>query len=101
MPSVPHLKLAAVHDAAGGTLTLFVLNRHLQDEMPLVVEARGFDGMTLERATTLADSDLAASNTKDDPERVRPRPLAGIDVAGSRLAATVPPASWSVIHLKA
>jgi len=100
MPSVPFLKLAAVHDDAGRTLTLFALNRHLDDAMPLVVEARGFGEVRVERATTLTDADLAATNTSDDPDRVSPAALSDVAVADGRITATLPPASWSVIRLK-
>jgi alpha-N-arabinofuranosidase len=42
LPAVPYLKLAAVHDQAAGSLTLFALNRHLEEELSLEVAARGF-----------------------------------------------------------
>jgi alpha-N-arabinofuranosidase len=98
IPDAPYLKLAAVDDDAGH-LTLFALNRHLSEPMTLRVTARGFDGLAVERATTLADPDLEAVNTRDAPDRVRPKALADIRLEDGSLAATVPPASWSVIRL--
>ena len=47
------------------------------------------------------DADLQATNTKKNPERVKPAPLAGVAVAGHRLRATLAPASWNVIRLSA
>jgi len=41
LPEVPFLKCAAVHDADGGFATLFLLNRHLEEELALEVELRG------------------------------------------------------------
>jgi alpha-N-arabinofuranosidase len=98
VPNVPYLKLAAVHDGKGG-LTLFALNRDLDQEMRLDITARGFSGLRPVAATTLQDGDLFAVNTKDAPDRIAPRPLGGVAVEGERITAMLPAASWSVIRL--
>jgi alpha-N-arabinofuranosidase len=100
IPEVPYLKLAAVHDEAGRTLTLFALNRHLGEPLALAVDARGFSGLETIEAHTLHDADLDAVNTRTEPDRIRPTSLAEVSVDGMRLAATLPPASWNVIRLK-
>jgi alpha-N-arabinofuranosidase len=99
MPEVPYLKLAAVHGEAEGSLTLFALNRHLSEAMPLEVVAKGFSGLSLERATSLGDGDLEAVNTRDAPERVKPGTLSEVKVDGERISAVLPPASWNVLRL--
>jgi alpha-N-arabinofuranosidase len=99
LPAVPYLKLAAVHDDHADSLTLFALNRSLDEELPLEVTARGFSGLTVGQAQALHDRDLDAANTKEDPERIRPSPLNDVVVDGDRLRATLAPASWNVIRL--
>ena len=42
IPAAPYLKLSAVHDDKAGTLTLFALNRSLDEAMPLRLDAGGF-----------------------------------------------------------
>jgi alpha-N-arabinofuranosidase len=100
LPAVPYLKLAAVHGEQTGGLTLFALNRSLTDEMPLDVTMEGFSGLAVDRALELHDRDLAAVNTREHPDRVKPAPLAGVKVEANRLRATLAPASWNVIQLK-
>ena len=100
LPSVPYLKLAAVHDMDAKRLTLFALNRHLSEELPLEIRAEGFASLAPDQALTLHDSDLQAVNTKTDPNRVRPSLLKSVSVSGNQLRATLPAASWSVIRLK-
>jgi alpha-N-arabinofuranosidase len=95
---VPYVKIAAVHSAAAGTLTLFLLNRHLQDAASVEIAPGGFASLAVERATTLNHADLEAVNTKDEPERVRPAPLPDVS-ATDRIRAHLPPASWNVIRL--
>ena len=101
LPAVPYLKLAAVHDAAGGTLTLFALNRSLTEAMPLDVRTAGFPGLAVAQALTLQNADLKAANTKADPDRVKPLAVQNVAIAPGGLAATLPQASWSVIRLRA
>src|SRR5471030_57492 len=99
LPAVPYLKLAAVHDDKGGTLTLFALNRSLTEELPLRVQAAGFGKLSVKQALQLHDKDLLAVNTKAQPDRVTPKPLTALKVDGERLEATLAPASWNVIQL--
>jgi alpha-N-arabinofuranosidase len=99
LPAVPYLKLAAVHDGKAGSLTLFALNRSLTEEMPLSLQAAGFSGLSLAQALELHDADLKAINSKAQPERVTPKPLGSVQIAGDRVKARLKPASWNVIRL--
>jgi alpha-N-arabinofuranosidase len=99
LPAVPYLKLSAVHDEAAGTLTVFALNRHLQEPMTVDIATKGFADLKVVSAHQLCDKDLAALNTRDRPDRIKPAPLAGITMKGADLRATLAPASWNVIRL--
>src|SRR5690606_9814764 len=99
LPEVPYLKLAAIH--GDDTLTLFALNRHLDEPIRINVSARGFSELALERAQTLHNGDLRAANTQDDPDRVRPEALQGVEIRGSEVVATLPAASWTVLRMRA
>jgi alpha-L-arabinofuranosidase len=92
----PFLKLGAVETLEG--ISVFALNRHLEAPMPLALELPGFGPMAVVEATTLADPDLKAVNTRD-AEPIRPRPL-DATAAGGSATATLPPASWSMIRLR-
>jgi alpha-N-arabinofuranosidase len=96
--TAPYLKLAAVQDRNDG-ITLFALNRHLSEPMPLTVTLNGFDTKSIRAARTLHHPDLNATNTRDAPDAVRPMTLNGASIAGDRLRTTLPPASWNVIRL--
>lgn len=99
LPDVPYLKFSAVQAEDDSTLTLFALNRHLGEEMPLSISAMGFSDMSIQRATTLHHDDLTAVNTKDATGTVAPRTLTSTEIAGGMITATLPPASWNVIRL--
>jgi alpha-N-arabinofuranosidase len=99
MPAVPFLKIAAVHSEKDRSLTLFLLNRSLDEEMPIEVAADGFANFAPGRATTLAHSSLDAVNTSAAPDTVGPTALVGVSSDGNRIRALLKPASWSMIRL--
>ena len=100
VPQASYLKLAAVADAAGG-LTMFALNRDVEQEMAVSVNAHGFGRLSLVEASVLTDSDLKAANTKSSPDRVKQKRLSGVAVGREIVRMELPPASWSVVSLKA
>ena len=99
LPAVPYLKLAAVEDPDTGAITLFALNRHLEDAMPLEVALHGFGTLEVIEALQLRHDDLQAVNTRDQPDRVSPKPLKEVAAGADGVKATLAPASWNVIRL--
>jgi alpha-N-arabinofuranosidase len=100
VPRAAYLKLAAVANE-GGALSLFALNRDVEQEMTVLVKARGFGRLAVAEATVLTDSDLKAANSKAAPDRVKPAKLSGLAVGSETVRIELPPASWSVILLTA
>ncbi|MFC3127417.1 alpha-N-arabinofuranosidase [Pseudoroseomonas globiformis] len=100
MPEVPFLKSAVVHNAEEGFLTLFLLNRSLDQSLSVRADLRGLSLAGLERAEQLQDADLEAVNSASSPDRIAPTPLEGIEISAGRVCATLLPASWNVIRLR-
>lgn len=100
VPQAGYLKLAAVANESGG-LTLFALNRDIEQEMTVSVVARGFGALAAAEATVLTDSDLKAANTKSAPDRVKPTKLGGVAAGREVVRLELPPASFSVVELRA
>jgi len=101
LPAVPYLKLAAVHDEHSRTLTLFALNRSLDQELRLNVEVEGFSELRLAEAVELHDADLKTANTREAPDRVVPTTLEAVRIEGGTVEATLRPVSWNVIRVQA
>jgi alpha-N-arabinofuranosidase len=97
---VPLLDAVATHDADNGEVTVFVVNRHQADSAAVEASLASFSGsLRVAEAWTLADDDITATNTADDPDRVTPRSAEGIEVTDGVLRATLPPVSWTAIRL--
>jgi alpha-N-arabinofuranosidase len=100
IPAVPYLKMAAVAGEAGG-LSLFMLNRDLQQEVEVSIAALGFGRLVVGEAHELRHDDLQATNSKDATGRVKPERLKDVTVTGEGLKAVLKPASWNLVHLLA
>jgi alpha-N-arabinofuranosidase len=95
---VPLLHATAVRGEAGA-VTLFAVNRDTARPLSLTADLRGFGALRLSDHSALYDDDRHAANTRDEPERVVPRPVWGTEVDGGRLSAALPPLSWNVLRL--
>jgi len=100
--TAPYLKPGAVQREDGKTLTLFAVNRSLDEAMPIEIVAEGFGKLRLREARQLHHPDLNAVNTRDDPDQVKPVPLSGVQFeAEGRIQATLTPASWTMLRFEA
>lgn len=90
----------AIRDPETGTITLFIVNRHPTDAFRFRIELRGvLERFIAARQLTLADTELAAANTLEQPDRVTPRSSAvALDGAGP-FDFELLPASWNTILL--
>jgi alpha-N-arabinofuranosidase len=96
---VPLLHATATHDGETGEVCLFVVNRSTTETLPLTADLRGFGALQVAEHSVLADRDLQARNTAEQPDRVAPRPGHGARLDGGQLFVGLPPASWNVLRL--
>jgi alpha-N-arabinofuranosidase len=98
--TVPSLDAVATHDPESGDVTVFVVNRSQDEAADLAVGLSGFGhGYRIAESWTLADDDLTAANTEDDPDRVAPKPNETTWIEDGDLHASLPPVSWTAIRL--
>ena len=95
---VPYLTSAVVRDPATGEVTIFAVNRHLDQALELQAELRGCGLTKVADWQVLRHDQLLATNTCEDPNQVRPA-AATAKFAVDALTAELPPASWNVIRL--
>ncbi len=94
---VPVVSAAGTVDSDG--LSLFLVNRSLDDTMRLRVRLHGCGELAVSEAWTLADADRHAKNTLEDPERVKPWPNPSAQVDDGVLLVDLPPVSWTALRL--
>ena len=79
-------------------LTIFAVNRDLNDDIALSCDVGSFEGYRVLSRTVLESSDLKAVNGPD-AQRVAPAEQAGTAIDGRILTANLHKASWNVIRL--
>jgi alpha-N-arabinofuranosidase len=96
--AVPYLDATATH-AEDGAVTLFAVNRSLEDGLELTIDLRDFPGLTQAIHQALTHPDLKAVNTGENPRNVRPVSLELGKPEGGKLTVALPKQSWNVIRL--
>ncbi|KKC47183.1 alpha-N-arabinofuranosidase [Paenibacillus sp. D9] len=97
---VPYLESVAVHREETGEITIFAVNRSLDEELLTEIDLRSFGTCSLIEHIVLDNPDLKAFNTAARPDTVLPRTGGSSTVDGSKVAASLPKASWNVIRLR-
>ncbi|MBT9382248.1 alpha-N-arabinofuranosidase [Pseudooceanicola sp. CBS1P-1] len=96
---VSYLDIAATHDTGAGTVTFFIVNRHLSEAADLRLTLGDFPGATLLSHQTLAGHPLMATNGPGR-EAIVPVPGQGLGIEDDTLGGQVAPLSYHVVKLK-
>ncbi len=92
---VPLVDAAAVLNDGGG-VTLFIVNRDLEDDALLTLDARAFGGFTRMKHIYMHNDDVNAVNTEENPAEVRPEEAPETPYSPE---IKLERASWNVIKL--
>lgn len=95
----PVVDAVATQNDESGEIALFAVNRSTEDEVALTVSLKAYPDFRVVEHSALADQDLRASNTADDPNRVVPRHAGDPHHAGDTVEVILPAVSWNVIRL--
>ena len=98
---VNYLDVAAVLAPDGKSITVFAINRHLEEEMDVNMALHGFGDLTvIDHQVMGGDASKARiANTADQPDLVIPRKGDKLSVDGGELTGRLPAFSYSVIRL--
>jgi alpha-N-arabinofuranosidase len=94
----PDIVSSAVLAEDGKSLALFCVNRNFDQAIEVGIKLRGFEFSDFLESYVMKSDDLNATNTADDPERVRAEDGPAATVNEGVWCLTVPPASWSVFR---
>jgi alpha-N-arabinofuranosidase len=87
-----------VHNDEKEELTIFAVNRNLNEALELQADVYGFEGYTFAEHLTMHHQNLKAVNSAKG-EVVSPQVQSGGRLEGAELSAVLPAASWNVIRL--
>lgn len=91
----------ATHDPETGEVVVFAVNRSMEEEVTLTLATQAFPDHRVVEHMVVADEDLDATNSVENPHRVTPRPGSGARGEADAIEVVLPPVSWNVIRLRA
>ena len=98
--AVPYVEAVGVLSEDRGDLTVFSVNRNLEEVVGLDVDLCDFSTARVVEHIALTHSDLKAVNTLEQPERVAPSALDdSVEEHEGKTCIALPPASWNVVRL--
>jgi len=107
VPEINHGQAVAVLDSvavmndATGVLTVFALNRHASEALPLAINAPGSSGWKLLDHTELSHADPLAKNSAAAPANVTPKSApAQVRLADGAWQVVLPAAAWHVLRFQ-
>lgn len=97
--NVPFLDVVAALNASGDKLTLFVVNRHLTEDIAADINLNGFDAAETAAVQTLSAPSIYGANDELHPHAITPADSM-VDVAQSHVRFTFPHESITRIELR-
>ena len=96
----PYLDAVLVENEEEETLTLFAVNKSMDEPIELTCDLRQYADYRVVEHTVMTSDDRYAMNTEEDPFRVIPHSGGHSENDGGRFTAKLEPLSWNVIRLK-
>lgn len=98
---VPYLEAVAVHNEEKEEVTIFAVNRKLDEALLFEIDLRSFGACQIIEHIVLESDDLKATNTVDAQNRVKPHQSGNAAIVeGGKIQSTLNKASWNVIRIK-
>jgi alpha-N-arabinofuranosidase len=96
---VRYLDASAVHNEDAGTVTIFMVNRHLEESAELDFELAGFANARVIEHKAMEGFGLRETNGPDDPDRISPKDGSGLGVEDGRVKGSLAPLSYHMLRL--
>jgi len=96
---VPYLETAVVWNEEQDEITIFAVNRSLDDPLPLKCILRGFTGYQVIEHIVYESSNKKDRNTKSEPFKIVPHSSGNAQTREGIVSAVLPKLSWNVIRL--
>ncbi|WP_166239524.1 alpha-N-arabinofuranosidase [Paenibacillus turpanensis] len=97
---VPYVESIAVYLEEENEVTVFAVNRHLEDGLLLELDLRSFGAFRVLEHLVLEHDDVKARNTEAQPDNVKPHAGGQSERNETGLTVKLPKASWNVVRLK-
>lgn len=98
--AVPYVETVAVLNEEKKELTVFAVNRSLEDNVDFTIDLRDFPSATVLEHIVLEHEDLKAVNSAVEPHTVEPHKNGVTRIEAEAAVAALPKQSWNVIRFQ-
>ena len=95
---VPYLDAVLV-EGGDGSLTLFAVNKSLEEDITLACDLRQYEGFQVSEHIVLCHDDMKAENTEEQPDTVVPQSNGESSMENGQLSAVLKKHSWNMIRM--
>ena len=95
----PYLDSVCIWDEEHDALTIFAVNKSLDEDMEVSCDLRQFEGYRLAEHIVLTNDDMKAVNTEADPDHVAPTHSDATKLENGKMHTVLGKHSWNVIRL--
>ena len=96
----PYIDSVVIKDEENETLTVFAVNKDLENSYDVTMDVRQFEGYAVKEHILLTHDDLKAVNTEQDPDQVKPVYVQTDNIDAGTLKMRFPAKSWNVVRLQ-
>jgi alpha-N-arabinofuranosidase len=97
--NVQAIEAAAVHREDRDEVSIFLINRAVEDDIEVTLDVRGFDGYQLAEHVELYTDDLRKENSFEYPDVIQPLLNTRTKMDGGKVTAVTKKLSWNLIRL--
>ena len=97
---MPLLDVSAAHDPVAGTNSVFIVNRSLQDRMPIEIYWGDTKPKRIISAHQLSGNDPKACNTWDNPNQLTTQAIYAPKIIDGRAQMSLPPLSFTALGVE-
>ncbi|MCR5503545.1 MAG: alpha-L-arabinofuranosidase [Lachnospiraceae bacterium] len=94
---VNYIDAASAWDEENGRITIFAINRNEEEEYPLTLDVKGFEGYAPASVWYMTSKDLDLKNSYGNDALISPEKTEDYTFADGELSMHVKPLSWNVI----
>lgn len=99
-PNLPLADAVATLDEDSGALTLFLLNRDIENSSKFKLDLSAFNGCQFVDGKVIGGGDLLLTNTLEHPNRVTPEEIVPQTAEGGLVEIELPEVSWAMLRFR-
>ena len=97
---VPHIDGTCVFDENESVLSMFFVNRNIEDDVTAYIDLAGFGAFQVLEELRYSNGDIKAVNSSDERTNTLPEPLNETAVTKGIITIRLPRVSWNVLRVK-